>query len=84
MQTLVHKNICLSYIFITESVSFIPDNILIRCLIVPVKRPTKVQYTKCIGRQLVSNINTSKIRNIKDLYSRNSKLMNINKVNVMT
>lgn len=82
MQTLTHRNIHLSYILITTGLGFIPDNILIRCLIVPVKRPTKAQYTKCIGRSLVSNIRTSEIRNIKDLYSKNSKLMNINNVTV--
>ena len=80
MQTLVHKNICLSYIFITESVSFIPDNILTRCIVMPVKRPTKLQYKKCTSRHLLSNVKISKIMNIKDLYSKNTKLMDINKL----
>jgi len=82
MQTLAHRNIHLSYILITTGIGFIPDNILIRCAIIPVKRPTKAQYAKCIGKPLVSGILTSKIRNIKDLYSRNSKLMNINNLTV--
>ena len=80
MQTLVHKNINLSFIFITEAVSFIPSNILDRCIMVPVKRPTKLQYGKCTSRSLLSQVNISKISNIKDLYSRNAKLMNTNKL----
>ena len=80
MQTLTHKNIYLSYILITEAVSFIPDNILTRCLILPVKRPTKQQYKKCVSKQLLTNVNITKLMNIKDLYSKNIKLMNINKV----
>ena len=82
MQTLTHKNMHLTYILITNSLCFIPENILIRCLTIPIKRPTKAQYTKCIGRQLVSTVNVAHIRNIKDLYSKNTKLMNINKITV--
>ena len=41
MQTLNHKNIKIIYIFITNSVSFILNNILERCQIINFKRPTK-------------------------------------------
>jgi hypothetical protein len=69
LQTLTHKNINLHYIFITESISFIPDNILHRCKIIPVKRPVKNKYKKCIGIKL------NHIVNIKDLHTKNIQLM---------
>ena len=37
MQTLAHKELDLSYILLTEGIAFIPDNILTRCFLVPIK-----------------------------------------------
>ena len=75
LQTLEHKNINLHYIFITESTSFIPDNILHRCKIIPVKRPVKNTYKKCIGKTIDKSIKLNQIVNIKDLHTKNTKLM---------
>jgi len=75
LQTLEHKNINLHYIFITESTSFIPDNILHRCKIIPVKRPIKNTYKKCIGKTIDKSIKLNQIVNIKDLYTKNTQLM---------
>ena len=41
MQSLKYKNLHIVYVLITENISFIPDNILERCQVVPVKRPLK-------------------------------------------
>ena len=79
MQSLSYKNIKLSFVFVTESVSFIPDNILKRCKILPVKRPTKSQYKKCLGNIINSNIDINKITNIKNVRSKSNILMNPNK-----
>lgn len=70
MQNIKHKNINLKYILITEQISFIPDNILNRCKIVPFKKPSKTTYSKCIKNAI--NINTKNINeltNIKNLQS---------------
>ena len=75
LQTLEHKNINLHYIFITESTSFIPDNILHRCKIIPVKRPVKNTYKKCIGKTIDKSIKLNHIVNIKDLHTKNTQLM---------
>jgi len=75
LQTLTHKNINLHYIFITESISFIPDNILHRCKIIPVKRPVKNTYKKCIGKTIDKSIKLNQIVNIKDLHTKNTQLM---------
>jgi DNA polymerase III delta prime subunit len=79
MQTLYHKNITLSFIFISESISFIPDNILKRCKVLHVKRPTKSQYKKCLGNIINSSLEITKITNIKNLRSNNYILMDSNK-----
>jgi DNA polymerase III delta prime subunit len=77
MQLLSHKNTNLSFIFITESISFIPENVLKRCKIIPVKRPTKTQYKKCIKGNFDD---ITKITNIKDIVSQNTILANPNKI----
>jgi hypothetical protein len=60
------KGITVKYIFLTESVSFIPDSIVSSCRIVPVARPSKSTYGKCLGIN-TRQIDTSRIHNIKDL-----------------
>jgi len=79
LQTLTHKNIHLHYVFITENISFIPDNILDRCRIVSVKRPNKTTYKKCIGKTIDKSIVLDNIVNIKDLTTGNTQLMNPHK-----
>lgn len=76
MQTLNHKNINLTYIILTEQVSFIPNNILKRSITIPVKRPTKNSYSKCTGKILPKNIEVKKICNIKILKAQTYEIMN--------
>jgi len=75
MQTLKHKNLNLVYIILTESVSFIPNNILNRCMVVPIKRPTKSSYIKVTNKSQFNNHKLSSIKNIKNL---KSKIYNLN------
>ena len=42
------EHVSLKFIIISDHVSFIPDNILHRCKLVPFKRPTAVAYNKCL------------------------------------
>lgn len=79
MQTLKHKNLNLVYIILTESVSFIPSNILNRCMIVPIKRPTKSNYIKITNRAQFNNQELSSITNIKNLKSKIYSLNNLDK-----
>ena len=76
MQSLNHINIKLVYIIITENISFINNNIFNRCLVVPVKRPTKKTYEKCISKTIGTE--THNITNIKNLISDIDYLNNIN------
>lgn len=75
MQNIKYKNINLSYILITEQISFIPKNIINKCFIVSVPRPSKTRYQKCVKKKItVKNIND--IINIKNLKSQIDYLNN--------
>ena len=76
MQNLKHKNLKIIYIIITEHVSFIPNNILDKCLIIPVKKPSKSKYMQITNNKCIKQVNT--ITNIKDLTSKQKELSNIN------
>jgi len=39
---------CLKFIIVTDHVSFIPDNVIQRCKMIPFKRPTMNSYNKCL------------------------------------
>jgi hypothetical protein len=38
----------LTFVILSEHVSFLPDNILHRCKLIPFKRPTATMYNKCL------------------------------------
>ena len=78
MQSLKHKNLKIVYMLVTENISFIPDNILNRCQIIPLKRPLKGDYIKATSKTLMNNINVKNITNIKNIKGK-ILLSNINK-----
>lgn len=75
MQQNNNTSINLKYILITEQVSFIPDNILNCCEIIPISRPTKTLYNKCLENKLPCDIKLENITNIKNLHICNDELM---------
>jgi len=79
LQTLSHKNLTIYYIFLTENISFIPNNISNRCQIIPVKTPLKNSYKKCMGQIIDKSIKLEHIFNIKDLTLKNTQLLEPNK-----
>lgn len=64
MQTLNTQNIDIKYIFITESVSFIPNNIVNCCYIIDVERPSKKKYNSCLEIKLGKDVIIENIVNI--------------------
>jgi len=74
MQTFHQDSIKLKFILITEELSFINNNIINRCEIVCVPRPTKSKYIKCIKVNNLNNISTSSINNIKDIIVNNDNI----------
>ena len=70
MQTVLNSAISLKFILLTESVSFIPDNIMNCCKIIQVPRPSKIQYNKCFENKVKANeIGIDKITNLKHVHS---------------
>lgn len=79
MQSLKHKNLNICYILISENISFIPDNILNRCQIIPLKRPLKGDYIKITSKTLMNNIKTKDITNIKNIKGKVNNITDLNK-----
>ena len=45
---LSNEHVSLRFVIISDHVSFLPDNILHRCKMIPFKRPSVVAYNKCL------------------------------------
>ena len=88
MQTLLHKKIKIQYIITTEHISFIPDNILSRCQIINLKRPTQTSYKQCIKShtsktkkyKINKNMLDLSLRNINSITNINNLLFNTSKL----
>jgi hypothetical protein len=78
MQSLQCCNIQVSFVLITESLSFIPYSITSRCCVIPMKRPTISLYKRCICSNIPHNISASDILNIKSLKDKNYKMFRPN------
>jgi hypothetical protein len=50
----------LKFIILSEHVSFLPDNIIHRCKMIPFKRPTATMYNKCLFPSALSGGGVSK------------------------
>lgn len=66
MQQNYQQSIVLKYFIVTEHISFLPDNILNCCEVIPVARPSKAAYKKC-GNKIPANLPLDNISNIKNL-----------------
>lgn len=77
MQSIKHKNLKLSYIIVTEQISFIPINIINKCNIISMKRPTKSIYQKCLKCKIDK---TTQIKNIINMKNLKSNIIKLNKI----
>ena len=57
---LFNYNIIIHFILITENISFIPNNILNSCQILPIRRPTKEQYKELIDVNMANHMRYKK------------------------
>jgi len=83
MQRNYMNSIDLKFVIITESVSFLPENILSCCELISIPRPTKTLYTKCTGLndKKMRKIDVNEVSNIKNLHHlENSELMQRHKI----
>jgi hypothetical protein len=67
MQTVYHNTLNIKFILLTEHLSFIPNNILNKCKVIRVPRPSRQQYNKCLNKKMDKNLQLSEIENIKNL-----------------
>ena len=67
VQKQFNRHINIKFIFITENISFIPDNIISSCKIISLARPSKTIYKKCLKPNVISNVKNNLITNIKSL-----------------
>ena len=74
------SNIKITYIILTEELSFLPDNILDCCEFVNIARPTKKAYSNIINPKLTNTIKIESITNIKNLHANMSELMYPHKI----
>ena len=70
------SSINIIFFILTESVSFIPDNIINTCHIISYPRPSKSAYNKIINKKLSQQINIKHIINIKSLHANDIILNN--------
>ena len=77
MQNLMHKNLKIIYIILTEHISFVPDNILDKCNIVPVKSISKSNFTKFLSNKTTTK-SIKRVYNIKNIESKQFNIVNIN------
>lgn len=75
MQTRSNNAINLKFIIITEQVSFIPDNILNCCYLIPIPRPTRSLYNKCLKNKVKKDIKLEEITNMKNILASVKQLM---------
>lgn len=73
MQTTSNCSIDVKFILLTEHVSFIPDNVMQRCQIIRIPRPTKSAYMRVTGNGSKCITKLSEISNIKELEANSSK-----------
>ena len=77
MESLQHKNLNVVFILLTEHVSFIPNNILDKSLIIPVKKCSKSSYARFTNNQQIIDVDS--ITNIKNVQSGITDLDDKNK-----
>jgi len=84
MQKNYSSGVELKFIIITTDISFIPENIINCCKIIPMTRPAMSTYKKCFkqyNKKLVSNnIVKENISNIKSLSIANNNIMTPHKI----
>ena len=75
MQTITNSAVNIKFIILTEQISFIPDNILQRCQLIRIPRPSKSLYNKILPGKLKRDIKLNEITNIKNIIASVKPLM---------
>ena len=79
MQSYINSNIKIIFFIITETISFIPDNIINVCKIFNYSRPSRNKYNTTLNLSLNKNLTIDNITNIKNLFILNKDFVNFYK-----
>jgi hypothetical protein len=75
MQTRCNNYVDLKFILITEQITFIPSNIINRCYLISIPRPTRTLYNKCLKNKVKKHIALDEITNMKSIIASVKQLM---------
>jgi hypothetical protein len=75
MQKNYDLSVDIKFFILTEQLSFIPDNIVNACEVIPISRPPKNMYNKISKNKLPKETKLENITNIKNLFSSNDNFM---------
>jgi hypothetical protein len=73
MQKNYASSVDIKFLILTEQISFIPDNILNVCEIIPISRPTKNMYNKISKKKISKETKLEYITNIKNLFASSNE-----------
>ena len=71
-----YKNIQVKFILITKNIGFFPQEIINKCDLITLSRPTKTSYNKILSNDIGKEIKLCEITNIKNLKTDISQLRN--------
>jgi hypothetical protein len=75
MQKNYMSSLDIKFFLLAEHISFIPENIINCCEIIPISRPSKNMYNKITKNKLSKEIKLENISNIKNLFTLNNGVM---------
>lgn len=75
MQTSPGSALNIRFVFLTEQLSFIPDNIVRRCRIIRVPRPSRAQYARCLSTKIPRDVKVQDLTNMKNITASVRELM---------
>ena len=69
-----YKNIQVKFIIVTKNIGFFPDDIINKCELITLPRPTKTSYNKILTKNISPTIKLHDIINIKNIKTDVSQL----------
>ena len=74
MQSNSTSGVRLIFVLITESISFIPENIVNSCYVIHLSRPSKTRYNMCLENKLPKDVIVNEIANMKYIDNQDGQL----------
>ena len=75
MQKFNNPTVQLTFVLLTEELSFIPDNIINCVQVIKVPRPSRLLYNKCLQQQVGKELALADISNMKNVHAALPQMM---------